>query len=92
MGKEANKVRRIDVYCKEGHLLFEDYRKVGGGRLLKTYRDEIKEDHTDSGKLPLHGVIYCRKCEPPRPVAEVEMIHGRVAYEIIQSGIRKVVT
>jgi hypothetical protein len=91
MGKE-NKIKKVDVFCRSGHLLFEDYRKVGGGRLLKAYQDEIGEDHTESGELPPHAVIYCRECDPPRPVATVEMIHGRVAYEIIQPGIRKVVT
>lgn len=91
MGKE-NKIKRVDVYCRDGHLLFEDYRKVGAGRLQKVYEDEIGEDHTDSLGLPLSEVIYCHECEPPRPVSEVAMIHGRRAYKVIQSGIRKVVT
>lgn len=91
MGKEA-KIKRVDVHCRSGHLLFENYHKVGGGRLQKVYADEIGEDHTDSFGLPLSAVIYCRECEPSRPVAHVEMIHGRRAYEIIQAGIRKVVT
>lgn len=91
MGKE-NKIKRIDVYCRKGHLLFENYRKVGGGRLQKLYEDEIGEDHTDSLGLPQSAVIYCRECEPPRPVANINLIHGRRAYEVIQSGIRKIVT
>jgi hypothetical protein len=91
MGKET-KVKTIDVFCREGHLVFEHYRKVGGGRLQKLYRDEIGQDLTESSKLPQNAVIFCRQCEPPRPVASVEMIHGRVAYKVIQSGIRKVVT
>lgn len=91
MGKET-KTKVINIYCRDGHILFEKYRKVGAGRLQKAYRDEIKEDHTDSGELPLHAVIYCRQCEPPRPIATVENIHGRIAFQVIQSGIKKVVT
>lgn len=91
MGKE-NKIKRIDVFCRSGHLLFEKYRKVGGGRLQKLYEDEIGKDHTDSLELPQSAVIYCYQCDPPRAVAAVNLIHGRRAYEVVQAGIRKVVT
>ncbi len=91
MGKE-NKTKRVDVYCRDGHVLFENYLKVGGGRLQKVYEDEIGEDFTKSVGLPQSAVIFCPECNPPREVGEVALIHGRRAYKVIQSGIRKVVT
>ena len=91
MGKE-NKARSIDVFCRDNHLLFERYRKVGGGRLQKVYRDEIGRDHTASENLPNEVVIFCNQCEPPRPIAQVGNVHGRTAYIVFQTGIRKTVT
>jgi len=91
MGKES-KTKTVTVFCRQGHVLFEKYRKVGGGRLQKLYEDEIGKDLTGSQGLPQSAIIYCRECEPPRPVAQVNLIHGRRAYQVIQSGIRKVVT
>lgn len=87
-----SKEKTINVYCRNNHLLFERYRKVGGGRLQKCYRDEIGRDHTKSQDLKLNQVIYCTKCEPALAVAVIKLIHGRIAYEVIPSGIRKVVT
>lgn len=39
------KSKVIDVYCKKGHLLFEKYKKVKSGFLMKCYIDEIGIDH-----------------------------------------------
>lgn len=91
MGKES-KVKTIGVYCINNHLLFERYRKVGAGRLQKCFRDEIGVDHTRSDDKQLGDLIYCLQCNPMLPVAIVAMIHGRVAYKVKSSGIRKIVT
>jgi len=91
MGREST--NRINVYCKKGHLLFKNYRKVGGGTLLKCYEDEIGKDFSVHNEPPsLEEIIYCGQCEPPLAVAVVKMIHGRVAFEVKHGGIRKVVT
>lgn len=82
----------INVYCRKGHLLFEKYHKKGGGRLQKCYLDEIGNDHTGSAEREINETIYCLECNPMLPVAILSLIHGRKAYKIIQSGIRKVVT
>lgn len=82
----------INVFCRNGHLIFKNYHKVGGGRLQKCYSVEIGKDFTDSAEKGIGDVIYCLKCNPMLPVATVSLIHGRRAFEIIQSGIRKIVT
>ena len=82
----------VNVYCKEDHLLFERYHKKGGGRLQKCYADEIGSDLTTSTQKEIGERIYCLRCNPMLPVAIVSLIHGRRAYKIIQSGVRKVVT
>lgn len=87
----SEKAKIINVHDKEGHLLFERYRKVGSGRLLKCFRDEIGVDHTKSQDLTLDQIIYCTQCEPPLAVAVVTMIHGRVAYKIKSSGVPKMI-
>jgi len=82
----------VNVYCRKGHLLFEKYHKKGGGRLQKCYINEIGNDLTESTKKEIGETIYCLQCNPMLPVAVVSLIHGRKAYKIIPSGIRKVVT
>lgn len=88
MGKE----KIINVYCRNGHLLFERYHKVGDGRLQKCYKDEIGVDHTNASSLSIGELIYCVRCDPMIPVALVGLVHGRAAYVIKQAGIRKVTT
>ena len=82
----------ISVYCRKGHIVFEKYHKIGKGRLQKCYIDQIGQDHTNGSEKAINDFVYCLKCNPMLPVAIVSLIHGRKAYKIIQSGIRKVVT
>lgn len=89
MGKEA---KTINVYCKNGHLLFKNYRKEGSGRLQKCFVDMIGKDLTDSSSLKMNEIIYCTLCYPPIAVAVVGLVHGRPAYIINHSGTRKVIT
>ena len=38
-------IKKIDVFCKNDHLLFGRYKKVKSGFLLKCYIDEIGKDY-----------------------------------------------
>jgi len=90
MGKETGK--QIDIKCKKRHLIFEGYNKVGKGRLLKVYQDQVKKDHTipqEKEGLEIGDFIYCGICEPPLAVASLQMIHGKLAYKIKSSGVPK---
>ncbi len=87
------KVKSLTVYCDKGHKLWR-YRKIGGGRLIKCYEDEIGRDYTGqiSEELELGAIIYCTQCEPIVAVAFLTLIHGRRAYELEQSNVRRVRT
>jgi len=91
MGKQ----KTIDVFCKNGHLLFGRYRKVGRGKLIKCYLDEIRFDKVGISKLKNNTQINCPFCEKENVrlrIGRIGLVHGRPAIILNQGGIRQVKT
>ncbi|HUS59932.1 MAG TPA: hypothetical protein VMX76_00950 [Nevskiaceae bacterium] len=89
------KQKTIDVRCKNGHLLFEEYKKVGSGRLIKCYIDKIKIDHVGVSNLPDRADIFCPQCKKKDiilRVGRIGMIHGRPAVLINHGGTKPIRT
>ena len=88
-----SKQRVVDVYCKNGHLLFKRYRKVGLGKLIKCYIDEIRIDQVGVSGLKNETMIYCPFCEKEDKtlrVGRIGLVHGRPAVILNQGGIRQI--
>lgn len=83
-------IKTIDVYCKNGHILFEKYRKLKSGLLLKCYRDQIKIDHCKVDNLNNGDTVLCPECSIA--VGTVGLVHGRPSVIINHGGTRKIRT
>ena len=70
--------RTIRIFCAGcGQLLYK-YRKGGGGRLVKCFKDGIVHDHTDGDlRCPGCGQLFARET----------MVYGRPANKIIQGKV-----
>jgi len=77
MGSRRGK-RTIKIYCAScSHLLYK-YRKGGGGRLVKCFKDLIVQDNTE-------GDLRCPGCG--KEFARETMVYGRPANKIIQGKV-----
>ncbi|OIP06662.1 hypothetical protein COS66_00140 [Candidatus Berkelbacteria bacterium CG06_land_8_20_14_3_00_43_10] len=83
-------IKTIDVYCKNDHILFEKYRKVKSGLLLKCYIDEIRTDHCNVKTLHNSDYVMCPECSIT--IGIIGLVHGRPAVIINHGGTRKVRT
>lgn len=87
--------RIIDVYCKNGHLLFGRYKKVKPGFLMKCYLDKIGVDYVGVGNLPINKEVFCPFCAEKGlslRVGRVGMVHGRRAVIVNHGGIKRIET
>jgi len=88
-------IKVVDVFCKNGHLLFGRYRKVKSGFLTKCYLDEIGVDYVGVGNSPLNKDIYCPFCEKQGVslrIGRMGMVHGRPAVVVNHGGIKRIET
>ena len=70
--------RTIRIFCAGcGQLLYK-YRKGGGGRLVKCFKDGIVQDNTE-------GDLHCPGCG--QVFARETMVYGRPANKIIQGKV-----
>ena len=91
MPKESeSRVTVIDVYCKNGHLIFESYQKVGRGRLWQCYFDKMTIDNTGSQELEIDTDVYCPELDCGLRIGRVANIRGRPAVKLNQGGIKQV--
>ena len=70
--------KKIKIYCSGCNSLLYEYYKMGGGLLVKCYKDRIKEDYT-------RGDLRCPKCGTA--FARERMIRGKPAHKIIQGKV-----
>ncbi len=88
-------IKIINVECKNGHILFEKYRKVKSGNLLKCYISEIGIDHVGVSGL-INGVdVFCPVCHGQGTIlriGRVSQVHGRPAVVVDHGGIKPVRT
>lgn len=88
-------IKVINVQCKNGHLLFEKYRKVKAGNLLKCYIDEIGKDNIGVLGLANETDIYCSECEKTGiklRIGRIAQVHGRPAVVVNHGGIKPIRT
>lgn len=88
-------IKVINVQCKNGHLLFEKYRKVKAGNLLKCYIDEIGKDNVGVAGLTNGTDINCPKCEEEGiilRIGRIAQVHGRPAVVVNHGGIKPIRT
>jgi len=90
MSKEA---RVIDVECQCGRPIAR-YKKDKKGFLMKMFLDGILEDFT--GQLNceirhnLNDIIECPGCH--RRIANIQMIHGKLAAKVNHGVVKKIQT
>ncbi|OGY17365.1 MAG: hypothetical protein A2784_02480 [Candidatus Chisholmbacteria bacterium RIFCSPHIGHO2_01_FULL_48_12] len=88
--ESEGRVTVIDVQCKNGHLLFESYQKVGRGRLWQCYFDKMSIDNTGSQKLEISNDVYCPESGCGLRIGRVANIRGRMAVKLNQGGIKQI--
>jgi hypothetical protein len=89
------KAKIIKVKCKHGHTLFDKYRKVKAGSLLKCYIDEIGVDCIGVSGLSNNTLVYCPACKQngvELRVGRIGQVHGRPAVIVNHGGIKPVRT
>jgi len=90
-----SQIKVIDVFCKNGHLLFGRYRKVKSGFLMKCYLDEIGIDYVGVKDLPLNRDVYCPFCAKQGVTLRIGrkgIVHGRQAVVVNHGGIKRIKT
>ncbi len=84
------KKKTIDVYCKNGHLLFGRYKKERSGFLMKCYMDKIGVDYVGVTGLANESDVFCKECN--LRVGRIGMKHGRPAVVINHGRVKRVRT
>ncbi len=84
----ASKV--IDVYCKNGHLVFGKYRKEKPGFLMKCYIDKIGVDHIGVVGSLNDTDVFCPECKIR--TGGISLKHGRPSVIINHGGVKQTKT
>ncbi len=85
----------INVYCKNGHLLFEKYFKEKSGFLLKCYIERIGIDHVRVSGLAIGTDVFCPECKKEGKdlrIGRIGMVHGMPAVIVNHGGIKRITT
>lgn len=80
----------IDIYCKNGHLLFGRYKKEKSGFLMKCYIDKIGKDLVGVNGLTNETDVFCSECRVR--VGRIGLKHGRPAVIINHGGVKRIKT
>ena len=89
------KMKVIDIYCKNGHILFGSYRKVKSGFLMKCYVDEIGKDYVGVSSLPNEPDVFCKECKKGGQklrIGRIDQVHGRPAVVVNHGGVKRIKT
>jgi len=70
--------RTVRVFCSDCGFYLLKYRKGGGGKLVKCFKDKIVQDNTE-------GSLSCPECG--QAFARETMVYGRPANKIIQGKV-----
>ena len=88
-------IKIINVYCKYGHLVFERYKKMKPGFLMKCYIERIGIDHVGVKGMPINEPVFCPFCkEEGRElrIGRIGMRHGMPAVVVNHGGIKGIKT
>lgn len=88
--KRGGRKKTINVYCKNGHLLFKNYLKVGRGKLIRCYFDKMAIDYTLGQKLKLGKNVLCADKDCDLRIGRIAMVRGRPAVRLNQGGIKQI--
>lgn len=88
--KRGGRKKIINVYCRNEHLLFKNYLKVGKGKLIRCYFDKMTTDYTLSQKLKLGEDVPCADKACSLRIGRVAIIRGRPAVKLNQGGIKQI--
>jgi hypothetical protein len=80
----------IDVYCKNGHLIFEKYLKEKPGFLMKCYINKIGIDHIGVSGMKNSQDVFCPQCK--LRVGRIGLVHGRPAVVINHGTVKRIKT
>jgi hypothetical protein len=86
----GEKVKKIDVYCKNGHLLFGRYLKLKPGFLMKCYIERIGEDKIGVSGLSTGTDVFCPQCK--LRIGRIKVIKGMPAVAINHGTVKRVKT
>ena len=84
------KQKKIDVHCKNGHLIFGRYLKDKRGFLMKCYIDMIGKDYIGVSGLPNKTDVFCKDCNIR--IGRISQVHGRPAVVINHGGVKRIKT
>ncbi len=82
--------KTIEVFCKNGHLLFGKYKKVKSGFLMKCYLDMIGKDNVGVSGLANETDVFCQACGIR--IGRISQVHGRPAVVINHGGVKRAKT
>lgn len=83
-------VKTVDVYCKNGHLLFGRYIKMKPGFLMKCYIPRIGIDNIGVAGLPNGSDVFCPKCK--LRIGRIKVVHGMPAVFINHGTVKRIKT
>lgn len=83
-------IKTIDVYCKNGHLLFGKYIKTKPGFLMKCYIPRIGKDYVGVSGLPIETDVLCPECK--LRVGRIKIVTGMPAVVINHGTVKRIKT
>ena len=83
-------IKNVDVYCKNGHLLFGRYLKTKSGFLMKCYIERIGKDLVGVTGLSDETDIFCPECK--LRIGRIKTVHGMPAVFINHGTVKRIKT
>lgn len=83
-------VKTVDVFCKNGHLLFGRYVKMKPGFLMKCYIPRIGIDYVGVSNTATGSDVFCPECG--LRVGRIKVVHGMPAVFINHGAVKRVKT
>lgn len=83
-------IKTVDVYCKNGHLLFGKYIKMKPGFLMKCYIPRIGVDKVGVANLRVGTDVFCPECK--LRIGRIKMVHGMPAVFINHGTVKRIKT
>jgi len=83
-------IKTINVYCKNGHLIFGRYKKEKSGFLMKCYIDKIGKDYVGVTGLANETDVFCPQCNVR--IGRIGLKHGRPSVIINHGGVKQIKT
>jgi hypothetical protein len=83
-------VKIVDVYCKNGHLLFGRYIKMKPGFLMKCYIERIGQDKVGVAGLPVGSDVFCPECK--LRIGRIKIVHGMPSVFINHGTVKRIKT